>query len=121
MLDIIESLMKGENSYPRAFAAAQAFWADFYAQHQGDDDRALRKAIDHAQIQFQWEMENKAGLTPPFAKGIMPLTAIGALYRDGFEDPDFAKRVVQAFVSSTTLSLEVKSEAEKAAKMYFLG
>ena len=120
MLDIIESLMNGKDNYPRAFAAAQVFWADFYTQHENDDDGAFQAAIDNAQISFQWEMEKKADLVPPFAKSIMPLTAIGALYQDGFENPDFAKRVVKAFVNSKTLSIEVKSGAERVAEMYYL-
>lgn len=112
--------MNGKDNYPRAFAAAQFFWTDFYTQHENDDDDAFQAAIDNAQISFQWEMEKKADLVPPFAKSIMPLTAIGALYQDGFENPDFAKRVVKAFVNSKTLSIEVKSGAEKVAEMYYL-
>ncbi len=120
MIDVIESLMKGEHEYPRAFAAALPFWQTFYSEHENADDDALQHAIDNAQLRFQWEMEEKAGLTPPFAKSIMALTAVGALYKDGFEDEAFARRVLDRFVGSTSLSVDVKSAAREAARLYSL-
>lgn len=50
--DVIESLMKAEGSYPRAFSVAQPFWDAFYAEHDGADDAALQKAIEDAQKPF---------------------------------------------------------------------
>lgn len=120
MIDVIESLMKGEDAYPRAFATAQRFWGQFYSEHGDAGDTELQKAIESAQMPFQWRLEKEAGLAAPFAKSIMALTAIGALYRDGFEDEKLAKRVVQIFITSSTLSGGVKSAAKEVAAMYGL-
>jgi hypothetical protein len=119
LVDVVESLMKGERLYPEAFAVAQGFWDSFYREHYHDNDEALQEAVDDAQLPFQWEVE-KVGLVAPLAKSIMPITALGALYRDGFDDESFARRLLQRFVDSTSLSLGVKSAAQVAAKMYGL-
>lgn len=120
MIDVIESLMQGEDQYPRAFAAALPFWRDFYNEHEGADPAGLQDAIDESQTSFEWKMNETAGLTRPFAKSIMAITAIGALYRDGFEDEDFARRVVQCFIGSDRLSVDVKSQAARVKTMYGL-
>jgi hypothetical protein len=120
MIDVIESLMKGDSEYPRAFAAALPFWRAFYNRHYGTDQGALQQAIDAAQIPFEREMQTKSGLTRPFAKSIMVLTAIGALYDDGFEDEAFTRLVLDCFANSTSLSNEVKSSTWDIARLYQL-
>lgn len=121
IVDVIESMMRGDDEYPRAFRSAQAFWSEFFGEHGEDGDAALAEAIDAVQMPFQRYMEEEAGLTPPFAKSIMALTAIGHLYRDGFEDDgDLAKRVIAAFVVSSTLSGGVKTSARDVADLYDL-
>jgi len=120
LVDVVESLMKGEGDYPKAFVAAQQFWESFYVENGDASDAELQRAIDDAQMPFQWKLEKEAGLLAPFAKSIMALTAIGALYRDGFEDEGFAKRVLRCFRTSTTLSGGVKSAAKDVAEMYSL-
>ena len=120
MIDMIESLMKGEPQYPAALKAAKVFWDDFFAEHAGDDDEALQAAIDAAQMRFQWAVE-KAGLTSPFAKSIMALTCVASMYNDGFEDQGLAKRVIAAMVRSKSLSLGIGSSAKEVAVLYDLG
>ena len=121
IVDVIESMMDGSDEYPRAFRAARSFWSEFFVDHTGDNDLEFSAAIDAAQMPFQWSMEKDAGLTAPFAKSIMALTAIGHLYNDGFEDGgDLARRVIAAFVGSSTLSGGVKETADDVAERYDL-
>jgi hypothetical protein len=122
IVDVIESMMDGSDEYPRAFRAARTFWSEFFDEHADDGDAALSAAIDAAQMPFQWLMEKEAGLSPPLAKSIMALTAIGHLYQDGFEDSgDLARRVIAGFAGSSTLSGGVKSAAVDVADLYDLG
>ncbi len=121
IVDVIESMMAGSDEYPRAFRSAQAFWSEFFEEHAEDDAAALSDAIDEAQMPFQWRMEEEAGLSAPFAKTIMALTAIGSLYQDGFDDNrDLAGRVIAAFVGSSSLSSDVKTSASDVARLYDL-
>ncbi|MBI0435777.1 MULTISPECIES: hypothetical protein [Acetobacterales] len=119
MLDVIGSLMKGEDKYPRAFAAANEFWSEIFVVQRDGDDATLQAAIDGSQTSFEWRMSD-VGVSRPSAKSIMAVTAIGALYRDGFEDEEFAKRVIRSFVASSRLSLEVKASARDTMTMYSL-
>jgi hypothetical protein len=119
MIDIFESLMDGKPEYPAAFQAARTFWATFFAEHDHDDNAGLKTAIEDAQTSFQWAME-EVGLIPPFAKSIMALTCVCALYEDGFEDREYAKRVIDAFKSSKSLSLGIGSSAEEVERLYGL-
>ncbi len=120
MIDMIESIMKGENQYPEALKLSKVFWDKFFEKHADDDEASLQKAIDESQTDFQWAVE-KAGLKPPFAKSILVLTCIASLYNDGFENPEFAKRVLKAVKTSTTLSIEVKGSAKHVEAFYSLG
>ena len=120
LVDALESMMRGEDGYPRAFAAAKTFWDIFYAEHDEENDAELRSAVDQAQLHFEHEVGDASGLTRPFVKSIMLLTAVAALYNDGFENPDLVKRVLKAFASSTSLSIDVKSHAKAVAAMYGL-
>lgn len=121
LVDVIESMMLGRDEYPKAFKSAQDFWAEFFDEHAEDDAADLAEAVDHAQTDFVWRIESDAGLVPPFAKSIMALTAIGSLYRAGFEDNrDLAERVIEAFVGSSSLSIDVKAAARDVAQMYSL-
>lgn len=122
LVDVIESMMLAKDEYPKAFKSAPAFWSSFFEKHSDDDDAELAEAIDDAQIDFQWRMEEDAGLVPPFAKAIMALTAIASLYHDGFEDNrGLAERVIAAFIGSSSLSIDVKTAARDVAQMYSLG
>lgn len=116
----MESMMRGEDGYPRAFAAAKVFWDAFYVQHDEENEAELRSAVDRAQIQFEHEVGNASGLARPFIKSIMLLTAVAALYNDGFANPGLVKRVLKAFASSASLSIDVKSHAKAVAAMYSL-
>lgn len=94
IVDVIESMMGGSDEYPRALRSARAFWSKFFAEHAEDGNTALAAAVDAAQMPFQWRKEEDAGLTPPYSKSIMALTAIGYLYKDGFDDDgELARRV----------------------------
>lgn len=119
MLDVIESLMNGQTIYPNAFVTARPFWQNFYAQHQRKSDADLQRAIESAQLPFQWEVE-KVGLEAPYAKSIMALTAIAALYNDGFEDEVLPRRVLRAFINSKSLSTGVIGAAKEVARLYRL-
>lgn len=119
MIDMIESLMKGEPQYAAALRVAKTFWDEFFAEHAADDASSLQKAIESAQVRFQWALE-EVGLIAPFAKSIMALTCIASLYDDGFEDRVLANRVVNALVTSKSLSLGIGSSATEVAALYDL-
>lgn len=119
MIDLIEALMRGDTVYPRAFAAALPFWQRFYKEHEGASDADLQRAIEEAQIAFQWAVE-EVGMLAPHAKSIMAVTAIGTLYNDGFEDEALARRVIAAFLGSSSLSTGVIGAAREVAHLYRL-
>jgi hypothetical protein len=120
LVDMVESLMSRNDMYFQALASAKKFWDKFFEDIDDYNEEKLQEKIDKAQIPFQWQMEKDAGMTPPLSKSIMALTAIGSLYSDGFEDKDLARRVVDCFIKSNNLSIDVKSAAKKVKNMYGL-
>lgn len=118
MLDIIDRLLEGDEDVPAAFVKAKAFWDEFHAAHREDSVETLAQALSDAQMKFEIMLDMNRGL----AKGIMALTAIGSLYdaADGIsENGKYAAKVIRGFHGSY-VSLEVKSGARRAAKMYNL-
>ena len=119
MIDVIEGLLSGNSLYPSAFARAKIFWDEFFATHADDGDRDLQKAIEDAQVSFQWAVE-EVGLRSPFAKEIMAVTCIGSLYQDGFADLALAERAVRAMTTSKSLSMGIPNSAEEVRQLYDL-
>lgn len=119
MIDVIESLLKGDNTYPAAFKRAKKFWDEFFVGHANDSLTDLQSAIESEQSPFQWAME-EVGLISPLAKDIMAITCVGSLYDDGFTNPALARRVVDAMRTSRSLSMGIGSSAEAVGRLYDL-
>lgn len=105
--DIISRLMNGEHQVCDQFARAKTFWDAFYEDHSTDSVQDLSECLFTAQRRFYNQV---APDNYPFAKALMPLTAIAALYDDatGFEENvELAQRIVRAFRASM-VSVEVK-------------
>jgi hypothetical protein len=118
MRGVIERLLEGDTTVVQFFAEAKTFWSEFFELHKNDNDAELAKAISNAQPRHEMIFGGDRCL----GKVCMPYTAIGTLYDTGkgFEDNrGLAARVVVAFMSSH-VSLEVKSAARDAARLYNL-
>ena len=119
LLDVFESLLKGERKYPAAFQQAKLFWTSFFDQHAANSDSDLADALDKAQMAFQWKME-EVGLEKPLAKDLMALTCIGSLYNDGFDDRSLAVRVINILENNRSISLSVRGPATEVKALYGL-
>ncbi len=117
MFAILERLVTGDERVVADFQTAVQFWREFFEMHRDDDDETLADAIAHNQIPFEVELK----MNRYFAKSIMPVAMLSALYdfTNGFEDNrELAERVVRV-TERSMVSLEVKGSALRTAAAIF--
>lgn len=118
MIDIISDLLRAPDDLSNQMQQAKAFWEDFFSKHGGDSVADLAKALAVAQMRVERLFRDRAR-----GKEMMPISALGTLYLadEGWQTngKDFPRKLMQAFAQSMC-SLEVKSSAESAVKMYWL-
>jgi len=114
MSTVIERLMDGDQKIVQQCVAAKKYWEAFFKENPGLSTEQLAQKLDWALFSFK----RLFGDDYPFAKEMMPVTCLGALYNDGFEDEALAMRVVAAFEQSS-LPSEVKGAYLRDAKKYY--
>lgn len=114
MSTVIERLMSGDKDIVRQCVATKSYWDEFFRGKKNLSISELAKALEMALFSFK----KIFGDDYPFAKEMMPLTCLGSLYNDGFEDKSFVEKVVRAFERSA-LPGEVKKAYLKAAVKYY--
>jgi hypothetical protein len=119
MINAIESVLRGDPTYPAAFKRANRFWREFFAQRAGEADDALQRAIESAQKRFQQAMA-ESGLAARQADEIMAMSCLGALYDDGFANPELARRVVNTIRTSNVLSPCIRRSINEARQIFDL-
>jgi hypothetical protein len=118
MIETIKRLMKGDKTVADSFKKADGFWKHFFEVHGHESSEAdLARALGNSQLQFEMMLDmNRA-----FAKSMMPITCLAALYQEriGFdENRRLAIKVVNAFRQSL-VSGEVKGGYLREAVMLF--
>jgi hypothetical protein len=121
METIIFRLLARDPDILDQFANAKYFWDKFFTEHRNKSEADLAKVLTITQARFHTEI---APSDYQFAKQIMPLTAIGSLYKEGddFQNDDhaLARKVIKAFEQSYA-SVETKgSYLESARAVYGL-
>jgi hypothetical protein len=114
---VIELLMQENDNVIAYFKIAKQKWREILNQHIGDSEEALAKTLSLEQFWF----ENNCGGRWE-GQEIMVICGITQFYSTdtGFgTDRPSALRVYNAFMKSHC-SLEVKGEADKVAKSYYL-
>lgn len=117
MIETIMKLTKGDNSIVEAYQKAKTFWDEFYEVHRNDSAKQLSEQLGRKQSAFEALLD----MDRTFAKEIMPVTALAALYDEyaGFEDNrSLAVKVVKAFQESM-VSVEVKGGHLRDAAVLF--
>jgi hypothetical protein len=120
MIEIFHKLLAGNGDLARQFAEARKYWENFFEKNENLSNADLAKAVTGAQMDIEqiFEMNRVLG------KEAMPFTCFGTLYGDsgpGWRDRErrLACRMVRAFKESM-VSLEVKEDAERAARLYYV-
>ena len=113
---IIDELKSGNTKIPLMFANLESMWREKLLNIDEMSEESLSYLLTHAQFEVEHICDNNRYL----GKAIMPWSAFSHLYSAdvGYEDKGpQALKLSKAFELSTC-SLEVKSGAKEASKVY---
>lgn len=119
MISLLDRLLAGDRDLPETFKKVNDFWQQFHEEHASSSVEQIAKDLGMKQHTYELAFRD---FDRHFAKSMMGPTAIAAIYdvHEGFGDSlDYAVRVAKAFAKSQ-VSIECKSSAKMAIKMYHL-
>src|SRR5437879_3794086 len=117
MQDLILRLIEGDKQLAIQFTEAKEIWDEFLETygHLSTAELAEKMTLRQSTLESPFEGDR------PFAKEMLPLTCLASLWSreaDGYADPAFAKKVVNA-IETSSMSHEVKNAWLKQALATF--
>ncbi|MRX74099.1 hypothetical protein GJU40_18405 [Bacillus lacus] len=112
----IQELLAGDTDILTFYSEADNLWEQIWADKLSENEEGLAQLLTDYQTVFEDRCGGKT-----LGREVMAYSGYGYLYsaNQGFENDHQARRLRQAFPSSTC-SLEVKAAALKAADVYHL-